>query len=71
MTGITHHWNPRGRYGKITGRDRRQYFVHQLDLVDGLALPVGRRVTFTPTVAPRGLRAVAVRLLEPAPVQEP
>ena len=62
MTGIVRHWDQRRRFGKLTGDDRREYFVHYTELVDVLELAPGQRVTFTPTEEPRGPRAVDVQV---------
>lgn len=64
MTGIVHHWAAGAGYGKITGADRRAYFVHRDDLLDVLELPIGQRVKFTPLDTVRGPRAVDVRPCE-------
>ncbi len=69
MTGVVHHYDRLRRFGKITGADRREYFVHQGQLIEVAALQTGQRVTFTPTEFPRGPRALAVRPLEPATSQ--
>ena len=63
MTGIVRRWD-RG-FGKITGSDRRSYFVHQDELVDLLELKPGQRVQFEPCESARGPRASTVRVIEP------
>lgn len=69
MIGSVRRYNLVGRWGKIVGReDRCEYFCHVDELIDVLHLEPGQRVTFTPTWAADGLRAVAVRPIEPAPL---
>lgn len=68
MIGIVHHYDPLRRYGKISGEDRREYFVNQHQLVEVAELRTGQLVTFTPTEFPRGPRAMGVHVLELAPL---
>jgi len=63
VTGVVRRWD-RG-FGKITGSDRRNYFVHQSELVDVLELKPGQRVEFEPSESARGPRASTVRAIEP------
>jgi cold shock CspA family protein len=65
MTGIVQNWDRLGRYGKVTGFDRRAYFVHQNELIDLLHLAPGQHVEFSPSETERGPRALAVRPFEP------
>jgi cold shock CspA family protein len=64
VTGTVAHWDATRGFGKIRGRDRRDYFVHRTELLDVLELAPGRRVKFDPTDTPQGPRALAVSLFE-------
>jgi len=50
--------------GQIIGHDHREYWVHRKEFIGVAELRTGQRVAFTPTEAPRGPRATAVRPLE-------
>ena len=66
MTGRIHHSDPLRGFGKITGDDKRQYFVARDELVDVFDLKRSQAVEFVATETARGPRALAVRPCERA-----
>jgi cold shock CspA family protein len=66
MTGRVRIWSAERAFGWIEAEDGVSYFVHSQDCVDRQDLRRGERVRFTPTQAPRGPRACAVQILQPA-----
>jgi cold shock CspA family protein len=63
LFGWVVYFNAQRHFGKIRG-DRQEFFVHRDDLVDVVSLERNQQVEFEPTEAPRGPRAVNVRVVE-------
>lgn len=66
MIGRVRLWNRDRSYGLIEGEDGGVYFVHREQVVYQADLRRGQRVGFEPAASPRGPRANAVQVLQPA-----
>ena len=61
MQGEVKWFKPGLGYGFITGKDTKDYFVHQTSLSEGIVLNQGDKVTFKPSRNEKGLQAQEVQ----------
>jgi cold shock CspA family protein len=66
MRGRVYYWSPDRGYGKILGDDDVLYFVHVSALIGVQELRLNEGVEFDAADAPRGPRAIRVRVREVA-----
>lgn len=67
MNGIVTWYRPQRGYGYIYGDDKQDYFVYHNEIIEMSGfrkLLVGDRVTFSPEITEKGLRARNVKKIE-------
>ncbi len=60
MKGKVKFFNAEKGFGFITGEDGVDYYVHNMEIVDGASINTDDSVTFETTKGDRGMKAVKV-----------